>query len=215
MKIPVDRLTSTPAPFAFECDSRWWRSTIPARRDLPRDLAEPFRFAFRAHRMGEDIFIEGRVEGSLELECARCLARYRHAFCEPFRLLLEPAGARSPADPEGAEALARDGVCLGEDLEAGWFRGSEVRLDALSAEVVSLALPVKPLCREDCPGLCPSCGVDLKVETCGCTGTNPGSPFAVLATLREGPATDEAPPQRAEGKRRGAARAARRSRAKS
>jgi uncharacterized protein len=193
MKIPVDRLTSTPTPFVFEGDSPWWQSAIPPRRDLPREFAEPFRFAIRAHRMGEDIFIEGSVEGSLELECGRCLARYRHAICEPFRLLLEPAGERSPADPEGAEALARDGMCLGEDLEAGWFRGSEIHLGALSAEVVSLALPVKPLCREDCPGLCPSCGVDLKVETCGCTGAKPGSPFAVLATLREGPGTGKGP----------------------
>jgi uncharacterized protein len=201
MKIPVDRLTSTPAPFVFECDSSWWRSVIPTRRDLPREFAEPFRFGFRAHRMGEDIFIEGSVTGSLELECGRCLARYRHAVCERFRLLLEPAGERSPADPEGAEALARDGVCLGEDLEAGWFRGSEIHLGALSAEVVSLALPVKPLCREDCPGLCLICGVDLKVETCDCTERSPASPFAVLGTLREGPATGEGRAQRGEAER--------------
>jgi uncharacterized protein len=186
MKIPVDRLTGTPTRFVFEGDSCWWRSAIPGQRDLPRELSEPFQFAFQAHRMGEDIFIEGGAEGSLELECSRCLARYRHRVCESFRLLLEPAGERSPADPEGAAALARDGLCLGEELEAGWFRGSEIRLDALCAELVSLALPVKPLCREDCPGLCPSCGADLGVETCDCTDRHGSSPFAVLATLREG-----------------------------
>ena len=185
MKIPLERITSTPTPFGFEGNSSWWQSAIPEQRGLPRELAEPLRFAIRAHRMGEDLFIEGDVQGSLELECGRCLARYRHRVSERLRVVLEPAGERSPADPEAAAALARDGVCLGEELEAGWFRGSEIHLGALLVEAVSLALPAKPLCREDCPGLCPRCGADLKVETCGCTETNPASPFAVLATLRE------------------------------
>ncbi|MDH3525467.1 MAG: DUF177 domain-containing protein [Acidobacteriota bacterium] len=186
MKLLVDRLTTTPTAFEFEAGSSWWRTAIPSQQDLPRELAEPLRLVLRAHRMGEDICIEGEVHGSLELECGRCLARYRHRLREPLRLVLEPAGDRVPADPEGAEALARDGLCLGEDLEAGWYRGSEIQLGSLTREVVSLALPVKPLCREECPGLCPVCGSDLATESCGCREVPVHSPFAALAALRGG-----------------------------
>jgi uncharacterized protein len=186
MKLLVDRLTSTPTAFEFEAGSSWWRATIPPQQDLPRGLSEPLHLVLRAHRMGEDICIEGEVHGSVELECGRCLARYRHALREPLRLVLEPAGDRVPADPEGAEALARDGVCLGEDLEAGWYRGSEIELGSLTREVVSLALPVKPLCREECPGLCPVCGIDLGTGSCGCSEVPVHSPFAALAALRGG-----------------------------
>jgi uncharacterized protein len=135
--------------------------------------------------MGEDLYIEGNVEGCLELECGRCLARYRHLLREPFRLVLEPAGGRTPADREDADALARDGVCLGDEIESGRFRGSEIELGAFFLEVVSLALPVQPLCREECLGLCPHCGADLGVATCKCGQNRTDSPFSVLASLRD------------------------------
>jgi uncharacterized protein len=185
MKLSIDRLTSTPTPFAFEGDSSWWRVALRPQRGLPRELLEPVRFLCQAYRMGEDVYIEGEVRGNVELECGRCLARYRHPLHEPFRLVLEPAGDRVPTDPEGVEALVRDGVCLGEEFEAGWYRGSEIHLGALALELVSLALPVKPLCREDCPGLCPVCGIDLGTQRCNCREARPDSPFAVLATLRD------------------------------
>jgi uncharacterized protein len=135
--------------------------------------------------MGQDLYLEGSVEGSLELQCGRCLARYRHPLNESFRLVLEPAGIRVPADPEGAKALVRDGLWLGDDLEAGWFRGKEIHLGRVYLEVISLALPVKPLCREDCAGLCPSCGVDLASASCSCGDVTLDSPFAALAGMRE------------------------------
>ena len=50
----------------------------------------------------------------------------------------------------------------GEEPEA--FRLSdhhELDLEPLAREAVQLAAPIAPLCRRDCPGLCPECGVDL------------------------------------------------------
>jgi uncharacterized protein len=187
MRILVDRLTATPTELSFEIDAAWWRSALPELAELSRALLAPVEFRLAAHRMGEDVYIQGSAEGALELECSRCLKRYRHVLREPFRLVLEPAGDRSPADPEAAEALASDGVCLGDEIEAGWFRGNEIRLGAFFREVISLALPVKPLCAEDCAGLCPHCGIDLGVATCDCREAKPGSPFAVLAALRDRP----------------------------
>ena len=123
--------------------------------------------------------------GVVELECGRCLARYRQRFSEEFRFVLEPARNRVPADPEGAAALSRDGLCLGDELETGWFRGNEIQLGPIFVELVSLALPVKPLCREDCPGLCARCGANLAVAECGCEEMKSDSPFAVLAEIRD------------------------------
>jgi uncharacterized protein len=132
----------------------------------------------------EDVILEGTITGAFELECARCLARYRHGLREPFRFILEPAGLRTPAEPEAAEALARNGMCLADEVELGWYRGSEIQLDSVCLEMISLALPVKPLCRDDCAGLCPRCGADRNETPCGCSETAPNSPFAVLAALR-------------------------------
>jgi uncharacterized protein len=186
MKISLERLSASPLALSFEADSAWWVAALEPGPDLPRELPEALRFTLQAYRMGEDVYLEGGLEGVLDLECSRCLARYRHALREPFRLVLEPAGDGGPADPEAREALARYGVGLGDDLDTGWFRGHELDLGAFFKEVVALALPVKPLCREDCPGLCPRCGADLGSESCRCEQTRSESPFAVLASLRGG-----------------------------
>ncbi len=184
MKIPVGRLTESPASFSFEGDEAWWKSAFATASGSAGKFQEPVQLLCRAQRIGDDIRLEGAVSGVVELECGRCLARYRHRFREEFRFVLEPARNRVPADPEGAAALSRDGLCLGDELETGWFRGSEIRLGSIFVEFVSLALPVKPLCREDCPGLCARCGANLAVAGCGCEEIKPGSPFAVLAGIR-------------------------------
>jgi uncharacterized protein len=71
-------------------------------------------------------------------------------------------------------------------LEVGWYRGSEIVLDAFFWELISLALPLQPLCAEDCLGLCARCGADRNRVDCGCEELKPPSPFAVLAALRDG-----------------------------
>ena len=186
MKILVDRVTDTPTRHEFAATADWWRHWTQGAADVADAIGEPVACRVDVHRMGEDLFLDGALEGEIQLECGRCLARYRAPIREPFRMLLEPAGARVPADPETAGALARDGVCLSDELESGWFQGSEIDLSALFHEVIALGLPVQPLCREDCKGLCPRCGVDRNETTCECVETNPASPFAVLQALRGG-----------------------------
>jgi len=184
LELLVDRLTEDPSELEFTGSADWLASCAgdPA---LGKALATPVHFSFRAHCMRENLYLEGFAEAEFDLGCGRCLERYRQPVREPFRLVLEPAGARVPADPEGALALARDGLVLSEELEAGWFRGSEVQLDHFLQEVIAAALPQKPLCREECAGLCPSCGIDRNVESCDCREEQPQSPFAALAGLRD------------------------------
>lgn len=185
MKINVDRLSGTPLSQVFEAPPSWWTDAQPASHST--DDAVPqgdFRCECEIHMMGADIYIEGKLAGAFDLSCARCLARYRQPVQETFRLVLEPAGSRVPPDADAADALARDGVCLGEELEVGWFRGQEIDLGPYFLELIALSLPVKPICREDCLGLCPRCGVDRNVEKCHCHETNPASPFAALQALK-------------------------------
>jgi uncharacterized protein len=186
MKLDVERLTAEPTPFAFEEGTAWWSARMPREAGLPREVAEPIRIAGTAYLGNSDeILLDGTITGALELECGRCLARYRHPLREPFRFVLEPAGLRTPAEPEGAAALIRDGMCLADEVELGWYRGSEIQLDSVCRELISLALPVKPLCREDCAGLCPRCGADRNETACGCGEAARNSPFAALAALRD------------------------------
>jgi uncharacterized protein len=78
-------------------------------------------------------------------------------------------------------------MCLGDDLEFGWYRGQEINLDAFFTELISLALPLQPLCDGGCKGICPRCGVDRNRVDCDCEEElRPPSPFAALAALQVG-----------------------------
>jgi uncharacterized protein len=184
MKILVDRLKDSPTPLAFDEEPAWRAALEEAIPEVAAALAGPIHVALRAHRMGQDVYLEGKVTGELALECGRCLARYRAPLSEPFRLVLTPAGSRVPAEPEAAQALARFGLCLGDELETGWFQGHEIELGGVIRELVALALPVQPVCKEECLGLCPRCGADRNAGSCGCPDSRSKKPFAALEALR-------------------------------
>jgi len=184
MKILVERLKQTPTELVFGPDDPGWAETLESVPELTGALAQVPSVRLQAYRVGQDLLLEGAVEGALELECGRCLVRYRSPLREPFRLVLEPAGGRVPAEPEAARDLARIGMCLGDELEMGWFQGPEIDLRSMLREVVALAVPVQPLCREECLGLCPRCGADRNRETCDCEARSKASPFAALEALR-------------------------------
>ncbi len=185
MKIQIDKLEATPTAHVFEASPAWWQEQVIEARDLGHQVEGPFVFETQAYQVGEEVFLGGTFRGTIEVECGRCLQRYRHALCESFRLVLESAGERQPPDPDGVIALARDGMCLAEELELGWYRGQVICLDAFFTELISLALPLQPICRETCKGLCPHCGVDRNQTDCDCEEVKrPPSPFAALAALR-------------------------------
>ena len=55
-----------------------------------------------------------------------------------------------------------------DDLTTAFYRDDEIDLGQLMREQFYLALPMKPLCREACQGLCPQCGTNLNSGTCDC-----------------------------------------------
>ena len=69
------------------------------------------------------------------------------------------------------------------DEEAYPLTGDELDLEPLARDAVLLELPLAPLCRDDCAGLCPTCGANRNTDTCDCTA--PVDPrWAALDTLR-------------------------------
>jgi uncharacterized protein len=183
MKLLTEALTAEPSAHRFEVSASWWEGRV-GEREGRGPLSGPLVFEVDASAQGADIHLSGRLEGAADVQCSRCLKRYRQPLADTFRVVLGPAGDRILTDPEGVEALARDGMSLGDDFETGCFRGPEIRLETLLAEMVSLAIPIQPLCREDCAGLCPRCGIDRNEADCDCEDLKPSSPFAVLAALR-------------------------------
>ncbi|CAN5874396.1 hypothetical protein BH23ACT4_BH23ACT4_11910 [soil metagenome] len=58
-----------------------------------------------------------------------------------------------------------------------------IDVGGVAKDELALALPARPLCSEECLGLCPTCGIDLNREPCGGHGDDSDSPFAALKDL--------------------------------
>ena len=119
----------------------------------------------RVTRVQGGLLVQGTVESRLGLECVRCL----EAFAFPITLDLEETFRLPGASPRADTLYAVDAN--------GWLD-----LTPLLREQGWLAIPMKPLCRQDCQGLCPLCGADLNLTSCTCENA---SIDPRLASLRE------------------------------
>jgi len=133
------------------------------------------RVALRLERDGETVFVQGDLGASVPQSCGRCL--------EPMRVSVAPeVNARLVPAPRGRV----EGRELGsQDLETDVYAGDAIDLGALIQTETSLALPMKPLCRDSCRGLCPVCGINRNSSTCACDTSTADPRWAPLKGLAD------------------------------
>lgn len=124
---------------------------------------------------GRDLEANGTFVAEGEGPCDRCSEPVKVRIEKEFRTLFVPRD-RGPSGSADQELLP-------EDLDLGFYDGAGIEVDDIFWEQVVLTLPAKVLCREECKGLCPRCGVDRNHEECGCPAETAETPFDVLKTL--------------------------------
>ena len=122
---------------------------------------------------GVDVVVQGQLSATVPQMCGRCLETLpaRVNATVDVRLLPRPA----TADPV---ELAAD------DLDVDFYANGEVDVARVVETETTLALPMKPLCRDDCRGLCPLCGGNRNVVECACAQRAPDPRLAVLKDLK-------------------------------
>jgi uncharacterized protein len=143
----VDRIERRVDPASFD----------PANEDF-RVLA-PVVFAADVSKDARKVRLVGRVGTRLEMACGRCLEPFAVPVDAPFDLLFLPASA----DAGAGERQIEDA-----DVGVSFYKDDVIDLAEVMREQCYLALPMKPLCREDCQGLCPLCGINRNAEVCSC-----------------------------------------------
>ncbi len=101
------------------------------------------------NRTARTVHLRGRVTTTVPLVCGRCLEPFRHHV---------------------AVVLAEESAVGGALPTAEGILGPDLMLDVTEAvrQQLLLALPMVPVCRPDCRGLCPQCGTNLNERECGC-----------------------------------------------
>ncbi|MBN1596165.1 DUF177 domain-containing protein [candidate division FCPU426 bacterium] len=139
----------------------------------------PVDVKMRIQRMGEKVIARGVAATRVRMRCARCLNDFeREIHCGIFLLAL-------PARPPDVPAARRKREEEKNDAALVYYYGEQLDLLPEIESAFILALPMKPLCREDCPGLCSRCGRRLVDGPCLCRDAGSQGPFAILKKLRK------------------------------
>ncbi|HEY3923669.1 MAG TPA: YceD family protein [Acidothermaceae bacterium] len=126
--------------------------TVPAPADVRGELIGPIPGSdlvldLRLESVSEGVLVSGTIQVMLTGECARCLDVLTSPLEVDIQQLFVYPGNEIDEDDE--------------DDEIGQLVDDYVDLEPVLRDAVVLALPLAPVCREDCPGLCPQCGARL------------------------------------------------------
>jgi uncharacterized protein len=140
------------------------------------EIVAPVELEFDIHKDKDKFRLIGHLRAELELPCSRCLEPHRFIVDADFDQRYLPA---STASTEPEREVQED------DLETSYYSDDQIDLAELMREQFYLALPMKPLCRADCRGLCPHCGTNLNTGTCDCTPVWEDPRLAALKAIKE------------------------------
>jgi uncharacterized protein len=176
VKLRVDDITAEAKELSFAEPEGEINRVLEKEPLTEFQVQEPIGVNVSYYRAGTELFFEGGLHASTTAVCARCAEEFAAPSDRDFRFILAP------------KAIGFDGETdlRDEDLEFSLYEGDQIDLSPLIREQFLLSLPTRPLCREDCRGLCPKCGVNLNHTQCACS-VEVGHPgLAPLRNLKVG-----------------------------
>lgn len=137
---------------------------------------EEVRLELTLQESGDEYFCQGTVLGSYHIECARCLKPFDQQVSQPTSFIIRN---------KNADARRQSGIIDDEDYVC--FQGNDLRVDVVEPvrQALVLSVAMKPLCSEDCRGLCPVCGTNLNDEACNCARTTTDPRWEALRKLTD------------------------------
>lgn len=123
---------------------------------------------------GNDVLVRGRMRARVPQTCGRCLEPF------PFEVQAQVDTRYCPRPARGEEVELTP-----DDLEVDFYADDLLDVDRLLQTETELGLPMKPLCRQDCRGLCPVCGGNRNITPCACEVRLPDPRLAALKDLAE------------------------------
>lgn len=140
----------------------------------------PVRIEARAEKgnLPGEYFIDGNATFTADFHCARCLEPYPFATSSTFHIAFRPR-------PEVSQEEEEIEITAPDELDVEFYSDRYVPLGDLAFEQVQLSIPMKPLCDENCLGLCAQCGANRNVEPCRCEVSPVDSRWGALQEIRD------------------------------
>lgn len=148
---PVERIERTYQP-----------AVLDTRDDTFRVVA-PISLQLTVEKLDDQFQVHGAISTTLSLDCGRCLEPFEWPVASTFDLRLVPRTDQRHAAADADTQIEED------DVDTSYYEEPTLDLATVLREQFYLALPMKPLCRVDCQGLCPVCGINRNTASCTCT----------------------------------------------
>jgi uncharacterized protein len=171
MRLDLTRIHSQPEHYQRVYAAEQFAEDADALR-----VVAPVSLEFDISKDKEHFRLVGTVTTVLELPCGRCLEPFTRPVDAHFDLRYQP---HTHNKGEGEREIEED------DLSTAFYENDEIDLGQLMREQFYLSLPMKPLCQDDCRGLCVVCGTNLNRGTCQCTRAWEDPRFAPLKSLQK------------------------------
>lgn len=175
MKVRLDQIGDE--PFTWDVHQE-----VPAER-LERDelvSLSPVHWRGRIRRLDMGYLLAAGLEYEQTLSCQRCLEPVSEPVSAEIDLLVQTTETGNALKGLESEVELDE-----EDFGVYTVDGEELDLDPLLIEQIQLAVPMRPICRDDCQGLCGSCGQNLNRGDCDCETEITDSRWSGLATLKD------------------------------
>ncbi len=145
-QIPLTELDAGGRDYAFAIGPAWLHAALEGTEASPGKSAG--EVSVRLSKSGNDVAVHGKLHVEVTVHCARCTKPFLLPMEVPLAVLMVPAAtARTPT---GEEDLTP------QDADVIPYEGDHVVLDDLVRDEILLAVPMIPLCSEDCPGIHPA-----------------------------------------------------------
>ena len=139
-------------------------------------LTEPASVKGRVRLSGNEVFVNGHIDARAQVECDRCLQPVEAPVNADFTLeYITPSEYESSEAAELTEA----------EMSVSVFDGKAIDVDEIVKEQILLAVPTRMLCREDCKGICPECGIDKNTGECQCVADDIDPRWAALKNFNK------------------------------
>lgn len=174
----------------------------PGSRSAHPAQPRPIQGEVNLRQVDEVYVVDGALKSSIQLACSRCLQpvrldldfRLNQLYCKDPEmagigyLKQEGEGKFATFKPAGqSKGYARhahDEQATTEDLDITYLSEDYIDLAEMLSEQIELQIPLRPLCKTDCKGLCPTCGTDLNRGRCACSKIHKESAFSALASIK-------------------------------
>ena len=176
VKIRVDQIQDKPMVLSAEEPVASFPVLIGMQNDTVCSFTSPVSYNVTIVKGHNHFVVSGRVNVMVSLTCSRCLTCYETGIASDFTRVF----SRETTE----KTLLEDEIELSEQDFVSVYTSDEIDMNSEIEEQIALEIPFRPLCSDECKGLCPECGTDLNYASCSCASQQFNFKFSALKDFK-------------------------------